>query len=659
MSSGGRGPLRQDPPSPGRPRPSAHGNRSNRRPARSRRTRTARPLTTAALLGLAWGAGANLDAQDVQPGEPLIVNVDGRATTSLDGGWRTIVDPFETGYYTYRWTPDPNGFFRDREPASPAERVEYSFDRAPLLLVPGDWNSQRDDLLFYEGTVWYRREFDRDLPAGRRLFVYFGGANYEARVWLNGEEIGLHEGGFTPFNFEITDRVRPGTNSLVVKVDNKRRLDAVPTVNADWWNYGGITRRVLLVETPATFVRDYVVQLDPVDPTRIAGWVQLDGARPGTPVTIRIPEAGLERTVEPDGTGRATFTLDARSLDRWTPDRPKLYDVVQETAQESVTDRIGFRTIEARGTEILLNGRPIFLRGVSIHEEAPTEARRAFRPEDARTLLGWVKELNGNFARLAHYPHNEAMVRAADQMGVLIWAEVPVYWTIQWENPATLANARRQLSEMITRDRNRAAVVLWSVANETPRDPDPEGGPRLEFLRELVDRVRELDASRLVTAALEHHYTSPHTITIDDPLGRYLDVLGNNEYLGWYDGTPEKADSVQWRSAFDKPLIMSEFGGGARQGLHGSPEAIWTEEYQARLYRHQGPMLARIPFLAGTSPWILKDFRSPRRPLPDIQDYFNRKGLLSERGEKKMAFYVLQAFYAGLLERETGEGGGR
>jgi beta-glucuronidase len=125
-------------------------------------------------------------------------------------------------------------------------------------------------------------------------------------------------------------------------------------------------------------------------------------------------------------------------------------------------------------------------------------------------------------------------------------------------------------------------------------------------------------------------------------------VLGNNEYLGWYGGRPEKADSVTWRSAYEKPLIMSEFGGGARQGLHGSREAVWTEEYQERLYQHQVGMLARIPFLAGTAPWILKDFRSPKRPLPDIQDYFNRKGLFSERGEKKKAFFVLQDWYAQL-----------
>jgi beta-glucuronidase len=240
------------------------------------------------------------------------------------------------------------------------------------------------------------------------------------------------------------------------------------------------------------------------------------------------------------------------------------------------------------------------------------------------------------------------MVRAADSMGVLIWGEIPVYWTIQWNNPATFANARRQLAEMIVRDRNRASVVLWSVANETPRDTARGGGPRLRFLTGLVDDARRLDSTRLITAALEHRYVDSTTILIDDPLGAHLDVLGNNEYIGWYDGPIAKANRIVWRSAFDKPLVMSEFGGGAKQGLHGTADDIWTEEYQESLYEHQVAMLRRIPFLAGLSPWILKDFRSPRRPLPGIQDYFNRKGLVSDTGVRKKAFEVLRRYYTEL-----------
>jgi beta-glucuronidase len=239
------------------------------------------------------------------------------------------------------------------------------------------------------------------------------------------------------------------------------------------------------------------------------------------------------------------------------------------------------------------------------------------------------------------------MVREADRMGIMVWSEIPVYWTILWENPATLENARNQLSEMIARDKNRAAVVIWSVANETPLSDS-----RLSFLRNLVAHARSLDPTRLISAAMERRYLDATTQMIDDPLGQYLDVLGCNEYVGWYDGLPEKADQLEWRTKYQKPLIMSEFGGDALFGNHGDASARWTEEYQEDLYRHQIAMLKRIPFLRGTAPWILMDFRSPRRPLAKIQDYWNRKGLISNKGEKKKAFYVMQGYYTELREAQ-------
>ncbi len=578
----------------------------------------------------------------------LITNVAGRTTTSLNGAWQTIVDPFETGFYDYRYQPRADGFFQARTPRDKSDLVEYDFDASPRLQVPGDWNSQDERLFFYEGTVWYRKVFDYPLRPGARLFVHFGAANYDAHVYLNGTRLGSHEGGFTPFNFEITGQMSAQGNSLVVKVDNRRRRDAVPTVNTDWWNYGGLTRDVSLIELPATFVLDYVLQLAEGTTNRVAGWVQLDGlAAAGRDVTVRIPGASVETTVSTDAAGRAALDV-AADLSLWSPSNPRLYDVEIAAAGDRVRDRIGFRTIATRGTDILLNGKPVFLRGVSVHEQAPMREGRANGPEDARTLLGWVKELGGNFVRLAHYPHNESMVRMADSLGLMVWAEIPVYWTIQWENEATLANARRQLSEMITRDRNRAAVILWSMANETPLSES-----RLAFLQSLARRARELDPTRLLTAALELHYRlEDGVLSIDDPFGRDLDVIAINEYLGWYGGTPQRADSVRWESVYDKPLIVSEFGAGALQGYHADARTRWSEEYQASVYRHQVAMLRRIPFLRGVTPWILADFRSPRRPLPGIQDFWNRKGLLSERGIRKQAFFVLQQYYREVAETD-------
>lgn len=590
------------------------------------------------LLLILLALGSSVHGQEVD----LIANPDGRKTISLDGQWQAIIDPYESGFYDYRYQPNPNGYFKNEKPKSKSDLIEYDFDKSGSLKVPGDWNTQSDQLFFYEGTVWYKKSFDYQLRQNTRLFVYFGAANYQADVYLNGEKVGHHEGGFTPFNFDITRFVRERDNFLVVKVDNKRRRDAVPTLMTDWWNYGGLTREVKLIETPDTFVHDYFIQLQKGSINRIAGWVKLTGAKLNQKVTVRIPEAGINRSFAADPSGIVAIDFTA-NLKLWAPENPKRYDVIVETETDRVRDQIGFRTIETRGTNILLNGKPVFLRGICLHEEAPLRGGRAHSREDALTLLGWAKELGANFVRLAHYPHNEHMVREADRLGILVWSEIPVYWTIQWENPATLANARNQLSEMIARDKNRAAVVIWSVANETPLSD-----ARLSFLKNLVSHARSLDSTRLLSAAMERHYINRTTQIIDDPLGEFLDVLGCNEYVGWYDGLPAKADELVWESKYDKPLIMSEFGGDALYGHHGDALTRWTEEYQESIYEHQIKMLSRIPFLRGTAPWILTDFRSPRRPLPGIQDYWNRKGLISNRGEKKKAFYVMQRWYKAL-----------
>src|SRR5216684_2037065 len=575
---------------------------------------------------------------------PLIANINARQTASLDGQWQAIVDPYDVGAFDYRAQPlkNNNAFYKNYKPQSESELVEYDFDTSGQLHVPGDWNTQRESLLFYEGSVWYKRSFDYAKSPKNRLFLHFGACNYFAAVYLNGEELGEHEGGFTPFDFEITDRVRAKDNFLVLRINDTRGKDQVPTVNTDWWNYGGITRAVTLVEVPETFVQDYFIQLEKGSTHQIKGWLQLNGPKLQQNVTVRIPEAGLSKTIQTDSKGRSEFSFSA-DLTLWSPENPRLYSVQIASERDEITDRIGFRSIEVRGTDILLNGRPVFLRGITIHEEAPTRAGRAWSEDDARTLLSWAKELGCNFVRLAHYPHNEAMLRMADEMGVLVWAEVPVYWNIQWENPQTLHNAENQLKEMIARDHNRASLIIYSVANETPISD-----ARNRFLRQLIQDAHATDPTRLVSAALQNReYVQGDRIriSIEDPIANDLDVLGNNEYIGWYTRTVADADQVDWTSKYNKPLIMSEFGGDARFGYHGDSLTRWSEEYQENLYQHQIAMLKRIPFLRGTTPWILKDFRSPRRTLPGIEDYFNRKGLVTEHGEKKKAFFVLQKFY--------------
>lgn len=570
---------------------------------------------------------------------PLLINVDGRNTTSLDGLWKTIVDPYENGYYDYRRKPIANSFGKDKDIVDKTELQEYNFATDKSLSVPGDWNTQRPELYYYEGTVWYRKRFEYTPTGGKRQFLHFGAVNYEALVFLNGKEIGKHVGGFTPFNFEVTGLIKAGENSVVVKVDNKRLLEGVPTIITDWWNYGGITRGVNLIETPATLIRDYFVQLKKGDKNSIGGWVKLDGKQPAQKVRIEIPGLNLSKEVITDQEGYAVFEIKATPV-YWTPENPKLYTVTITSESDKISDEIGFRTIETKGTKILLNGKEIFCRGVCIHEEAAFRNGRSWSAEEAATLLGWAREMGCNFVRLAHYPHNEQMIRQAEKMGIMVWSEVPVYWTIQWTNPATYQNAENQLTDMITRDRNRANIIIWSIANETPQSPE-----RLDFLSRLAAKARSLDNTRFVTAALEKVEIKPGLMTVNDELGKLFDIISFNQYVGWYDGLPEKCDRVEWIFSEEKPVIVSEFGGECVYGLSGSKTERFTEDYQEDLYIHSINMLKRMPGLAGATPWILKDFRSPRRLLPYLQDDFNRKGLVSDQGQKKRAFYIMQKWY--------------
>ncbi len=572
-----------------------------------------------------------------------ITNIMSRETVSLDGVWKSIVDPYENGYYGYRLNvlPDGGSYFADRDfDEDRSQLVEYNFDTDREILVPGDWNTQRPQLYYYEGTIWYRNIFDYEPKAGKRAFVYFGAANYEAIVGLNGKRLGRHVGGYTPFNFEVTDALVDGDNSLIVKVDNKRHPEGVPTVNSDWWNYGGLTRSVMLVETPETFIRDYFLQLKKDSFDTASGWIRLDGTQAEQEVRVEIPELKLVHKVRTDSEGYAAFEFKFKP-ELWSPENPKLYEVRIVSETDAVTDRIGFRTISTKGTKILLNGREIFCRGVSIHEEKPFGlGGRAWSEEHARTLLGWAREMGCNFVRLAHYPHNEHMVRLAEEMGLMVWSEVPVYWTIHWDNPTTYANAESQLVDMVTRDKNRANVVIWSVANETPHSPE-----RLRFLSSLIEKTRELDPTRLVSAAMEKTSAGKDLQTVDDDLADLVDLISFNQYIGWYDGLPEKCDRSNWTFDIDKPVFISEFGGGAVYGRHGAVTERFTEEYLEDLYRRSVSMFERIPGLAGTTPWVLKDFRSPRRQLVGIQDDYNRKGLISDQGQKKKAFYVMQEWY--------------
>ena len=584
-----------------------------------------------------------VDAQDA-----LISNVQGRARQSLNGKWEYIIDPYETGFYNYRWQErnesDREAYWNSDIPDNKTDRKEHGYIAKYTLHVPGDWNSQRPEFLYYEGTVWYHKSFDVELPGnGEKLFLHFGAVNYRADVYLNGHKLGMHKGGFTPFNFEIPSAIlKAQGNFLVVKVDNKRFKDEIPTLNTDWWNFGGITRDVSLIRLPQRFIRNYYVGLSRNDPgakTKSADvWVVLNDKVKGE-VTIEIPELKVKQKMILEGDS-AKVNVKLPNVKLWSPESPKLYEVVIRFDQDVVKDKIGFRKIEVIGKNIMLNDKPLFLRGISIHEEIPQGIRRATNTKDAVHLLSQAKKLNANMVRLAHYPHNEYTTKAADSLGILVWSEIPVYWTIDFSSTDVLQKAKVQLAEMITRDLNRASIIIWSVGNETP-----VSDTRTKFMSTLVSEARKLDNTRLISAALEVHNING-VQTIDDPLGQHTDIVSVNEYLGWYGGLPSNCRTAKWEVKYDKPLFFSETGAEALSGFHADSLTRWSEEYQAWYYTEQVAMMKNMPEnYSGLSPWILNDFRSPRRNNPVYQEGWNNKGLFDHEGRPKKAFYVLKAYY--------------
>ncbi|MFM9088305.1 MAG: glycoside hydrolase family 2 protein [Cyanobium sp.] len=553
---------------------------------------------------------------------------------SLNGKWNAIVDPYSSG--------ESMKYYLNRKPEKKSEFLEYSFDGGLQLNVPGDFNSQVPELKYYEGNVWYQRSFEAQKKEGRRQYLYFAGVSYETKVWLNGVEVGRHEGGFTPFQFDITDQVKDGVNDLVVLVNNDRRPDGIPAMSFDWWNYGGILRDVFFLDRPAVHIRDYKVQLTP-DRKGIAGYIQLEGADSPQEVTLAIEGLDVRHTLTTDDKGFGSFELKA-APELWMPGNPKLYPVKISTGQDRIDDEIGFRTVSVKETEILLNGEPVFLKGVNFHEEVPQRLGRAHSEADAAMILGEVKALGCNFIRTSHYPQNEHIVRAAERMGLMIWEEIPIWQGIDFTNAEVFKKAETMLRDMIYRDKNRAAVIIWSVANETKPSE-----ARDKMLVRLVDLCHELDRTRLVAAAFDNprYDGATKTFRLEDKLAEAVDVVGVNKYLGWYTPFPLPPAEIKWDVAASKPLIFSEFGAEALSGKRGPDDVAheWSEDYQAAVYRQNLEMFRNIPNLRGTAPWVLFDFRSPYRRQQTYQNGWNRKGLLGDKGQRKMAWQVMKHFH--------------
>ena len=623
----------------------------------------------------------------------LIGWIDSRQIQSLNGEWSYIVDPMNNGL------PESSffgGFPKNKIQKTGMELIEYNFETASKIQIPGAWNAIDERLFFYRGPVWLYKKFNYSPKKEALTHLYIEGSNFTTKIFLNGSIVGEFEGGYVPFNFNISKYLKEGENILLVQTDNTLNESSVPTQKTDWWPWGGIVGDVYVVETPKQFIQNAYLQLNPDDFSEVLFKLKMNKESSGHIIKLEIPELQFMAEYKTNSFGAISENIKIYPQ-LWSPLSPKLYEVKISSEAETISDKIGFRSIQTKGQKIYLNNSEIQFKGIAMHSEPIGIPGPAFSKEHFQKLLLTAKDLNINFIRAAHYPYTRHLAKVADQLGLMLWEEVPVYWNIDWDNSNTLNIAKNQIKRLVQRDQNRASVVVWSVANETPLSSS-----RMKFLKALLAEIEINDSSRLSTAALlsgseeqfkslvlvlalqgtKSQWVSPKekaifqlildqanipidselsfSLSIDDPLGESVDLISYNEYFGWYyvtfftdqmmisEGTLRKLmfevmPDIKISSSFDKPIHISEFGAGAKYGNHTNK--IWSEEYQAKLYKHQLEMLSNNPQIQGISPWVFKDFRAMLRPLPGIQDFYNRKGLIDESGNKKEAFKVLADFY--------------
>ncbi|MBR0147164.1 MAG: glycoside hydrolase family 2 [Eubacterium sp.] len=573
------------------------------------------------------------DMHDKITGAKAMIHDRFRKKESLNGKWHYAVDPYDT-CIRQRWFEE----LRYDEEGNTLP-LDYSFDEWELMELPCCWNLKDRMYLLYEGSMIFTRKFSYvSEDPEERVILKIGAANYLCRVFLNKQFVGMHLGGSTSCYLDITDYLRK-ENRIILQVDNTRRTTQVPAMNTDWYNYGGVYRDIDIFRVPKDHIKDFRIALEPDSGfQKIRTSVTMSEDYTG-PARLEIPELDIALDIAVDH-GQGELLFDASPV-LWSPEDPKLYDVTLTCGGDCIRDRVGFREIRVSGMDILLNGKPLFLRGVSAHEES-IRGGKLLTDDERMENIRIAKQLNCNFMRIAHYPHSERMAQLADELGLLLWEEVPVYWDIRFDLEESYIDAENQLTELIRRDYNRASVIIWSVGNENP-DTDE----RFRFMSRLVNCAHGLDATRPVSAACLVNFEKNR---IEDRLEASLDIIGVNEYIGWYTADWNKLPDFFENSHPAKPVIVTEFGADAQPHLRGTVTDKGTEDCQAYVYRKQTEQIRKIPYIKGMTPWILYDFRCPRRTSV-LQKYYNTKGLLSaDKKYIKPAFYVLQKFYQELAE---------
>lgn len=564
-----------------------------------------------------------------------------RAMYSLDGFWGFAKDMNNDGE-AREW---PDGIPRDRE-----------------IGVPASWNEQYSDLMHFFETGWYEKEFEiSEGWRGSRVWLRVGAANYYAKVWVNGNYIGEHEGAHLPFEFDISESLNYGSlNKLVISIYVRIKPDSLPPGEVedehiiqkngkrgqfprnyyDFFPYGGMNRSVCLYTTSDIRIEDITLTTGYEGDFGIIDYeVRFNHPFAGQ-LTIAIDRLQQHSEVIEELMVKGRLVIDNVHL--WSMEDPFLYTLnlglsVNKHLIDKYSLQVGIRTIKVNATQLLLNGTPIFLNGVGMHEDFPVLGKGAHSAIIAKDM-NLIKWLGGNSFRTSHYPYSEEFLNYADRNGILVIAETPFVGFVEshYKMPNILSKAKRVIKEMVQRDKNHPSIIAWSLANEGDTFvPSADA-----FYKELYDQAKSLDSTRPITIV--------NCLDVEkDTALKHYDFICLNRYYGWYvlPGLLDEACEIldlkldQCFAKFGKPVMITEFGADAVAGMHMDPPELFSEEYQAEMVVRQYEIIRSKSYTIGAHVWALSDFKTSQNPKRVI---LNRKGLFTRERQPKLAAHRIR-----------------
>ena len=540
------------------------------------------------------------------------------------------------------------------------------------IAVPGSWNEQFTDSRDYLDAVWYQTEaFVPENWSDEEVWIRFGSVNYHATVWVNGRQLGIHEGGHLPFAFDISKVTKTGEkNTIVVRVENELKPSRVPTgdvpngffsnypkSNFDFFPYAGINRKVWLYTLPKKGkISDLTVKTNFEKTTgKVTVAIEKVGAVKSGEVILTGDKNSITKSFK-FSKDKATVEIDVPQVNLWSIENPFLYDLKvvikdNDTPLDQYQLPIGIRTVAVNEKTILLNGEPVFLKGFGKHEDFPIFGRGVANPVIVKdyALLKWI---GANSYRTSHYPYDEEYYRMADREGILIIDEIPAVGLFFHGDKNDVAERQRMckqyLEELYYRDKNHPSVIMWCVANEPfpekinfsieggePTDPDS-----IVAFQELFDLIRSLDNTRLTTLVG----------VMGGPLEwiGLADVICINRYWGWYAQSGEIAKGAAvlnqeiegLYSAFKKPIIVSEFGVDTYPGMHAEQPEMFTEEYQKEFIKAYLDVADSKEYVTGMHIWAFADFKTTQGIIRF--GGMNYKGVFTRDRKPKMAAHYLK-----------------